>query len=29
VEGLIVTELADGSFRDHFSEGLRLEPSAP
>ena len=29
VEGLIVTELADGSLRDHFSEGLRLEPSAP
>jgi len=29
VEGLIVTELADGSFRDHFSEGLRLEASAP
>jgi thiamine biosynthesis lipoprotein len=29
VEGLIVEELADGSLRDHFSEGLRLEPSAP
>jgi thiamine biosynthesis lipoprotein len=29
VEGLIVAELADGSLRDHFSEGIRLEPSAP
>jgi thiamine biosynthesis lipoprotein len=29
VEGLIVTELADGSLKDHFSEGLHLKPSSP
>jgi thiamine biosynthesis lipoprotein len=29
VEGLIVTELADGSLKDHFSEGIHLQTSSP
>ena len=29
VEGLIVTELSDGTLKDHFSKGLRLEPVSP
>jgi thiamine biosynthesis lipoprotein len=29
VEGLIVTELSDGTLKDHFSKGLRLEPASP
>jgi FAD:protein FMN transferase len=29
VHGVIVTELPDGSLRDHYSKGLRLEPFSP